>query len=100
MDKSFLPIGSVVIIEGCFDYIMITGYLSIDKEKPDQMYDYCGCLYPLGEDGNRSLLFNREDILDVVFKGYINNQCEKILSKFDKKVTLESKKELLDKIEK
>ena len=46
--EKFLPIGSVVILEGGTKKIMITGFCSISEMDRTQVYDYSGCIYPEG----------------------------------------------------
>ena len=45
--EKFLPIGTVVMLEGGTKKLMITGFCVIPDEKK-QVYDYVGCLYPEG----------------------------------------------------
>ena len=59
MNKKFLPIGTVVLLKGGVKKLMITGFMSVEKENINKAYDYCGCLYPEGVlSSNNSFLFN------------------------------------------
>ena len=84
--NDFLPIGSVVLLKNNPNMIMIIGYLmsSIDDDKNNRQYDYCGCLYPNGMTKNNYYLFNREVILKVYFKGYIDQIGIKVLNDISK----------------
>ena len=85
MYKDLLPIGSIVILKGGNVKLMITGrILSDDKEQ--NIYDYVGCIYPIGitaEDDQ--YFFNRDGIERVLFIGY-QDEDELTLKKevFDK----------------
>lgn len=70
--EKFLSIGSVVRLKKDHKLIMITGYLPQDNVN-NQMYDYSGCLFPNGLNPNDILLFNRNQIDNVLFLGYQTN---------------------------
>ena len=46
MKKDILPLGSVVLLNGGTKKVMIIGYCMKTPEKPNKMYDYCGCVFP------------------------------------------------------
>lgn len=69
IEKKFLPIGTVVQIIGSDKKVMICGRQQKDVESGDK-YDFIGCEYPLGLDGENLLLFNLEQILMIYFLGY------------------------------
>ncbi|MCR5237954.1 MAG: DUF4176 domain-containing protein [Lachnospiraceae bacterium] len=70
MYKDLLPIGSVVLLKEAKTRLMITGRI-IASEKNDQIYDYSGCIYPLGITDNEGFyFFNRDDIERVYFIGF------------------------------
>ena len=73
MFDKLLPIGSVVLLQGGTKKLMIIGLKPVAQEKPDDIYDYIGVLYPEGFLSNEyNFLFNHDDICDVVFVGYDN----------------------------
>lgn len=75
MKKEFLPVGSVVLLKGGTKKVMVTGFCSIDKDNVDEMYDYNGCLYPEGIiNSNEIELFNHEQIDQVFFRGFENEE--------------------------
>ena len=45
MKKDILPLGSVVLLNGGTKKVMIIGYCMKTPEKPNKMYDYCGCVF-------------------------------------------------------
>lgn len=84
--EKFLPIGSVVILEGGTKKIMITGFCSISEMDRTQVYDYSGCIYPEGYlSSNQICLFNHDQIEKVFFTGYESEE-EKEFKKSLKKI--------------
>lgn len=77
--KSFLPVGSVVLLEGAEKKIVIIGVMPVKHMNSGEevAYDYMGVPYPEGFIGSESaLLFNHESIKDTVFLGYSNEERE------------------------
>ena len=73
----FLPIGSVVRLEGGNKRLMITGYAPMAEEEPEYVYDYCGCLYPEGViRSEENYVFDHEDIEEVYFIGYEDEESK------------------------
>ncbi len=73
--EGFLPIGSVVKIKDTPDQLfMIFGWLQKSTAK-EEIYDYIAVMYPEGL-ANKilSFYFNDEDIEEVLFKGWQNEQ--------------------------
>ena len=74
MNKELLPIGSVVLLNGGKKNVMVIGYLAIPNENKNVVYDYSACLYPEGVlSSEQTLVFNHEQIENIIFKGY---ECE------------------------
>ncbi len=68
--KKYLPIGSVVLLNGAEKRLMICGRLQTDVST-DKQYDYSACLYPEGLIDSKELyMFNNEDINNVYFIGF------------------------------
>ena len=79
--KSYLPIGSVVLLKNGSKKVMIYGRRQkrVNEEKE---YDYIACLYPEGNiNENYMYLFNNEDIDTVVFRGYSDGEEEAFVNK-------------------
>jgi len=73
--EKYLPLGSVIILKEQTAKIMITGYTVMSNEGEDKVYDYIGCLYPVGYMGNEKMvLFNHEDIGKVYCVGYSDDE--------------------------
>ena len=69
--KKFLPVGSIVRVKKMDFDMMITGFCIGDVRKKDTLYDYSGCMYPIGiMDVNKPFLFFHSDIENVVYYGY------------------------------
>lgn len=80
MFEKLLPIGSVVLLRGGTKKLMIIGIKPVAAEKPDEIYDYIGVVYPEGFLSNEyNFLFNHGDICDVVFTGYHNVEREEFM---------------------
>lgn len=77
--KVYLPIGSVVILNNGTKTLMIYGRRQMAKSN-GRIFDYIGCLYPEGNINEQYMyLFNHEDIKEVIFKGYMNEDENKFL---------------------
>ena len=76
IDK-YLPIGSVVMLDGGEKRVMITGYACTSDDEPDVVYDYMGCLFPEGiVSTDENLLFNHDQILVLYHLGLIDEEEE------------------------
>lgn len=69
IERKFLPIGTVVKIIGSEKKVMICGRQQRYSES-EKIYDFIGCEYPLGLDGENVILFNVDQILMIYFLGY------------------------------
>ncbi len=66
----FLPLGSIVILKKGTLKIMIDGYLQVDVNDKNKVYDYIGCIYPCGSiRSDFNILFNHEDIDEIIAIG-------------------------------
>lgn len=67
---NYLPIGSIVRLQGGKKRIMIYGRKQIQKETQKE-WDYIGCLYPEGNiNESYTYLFNHNHIEKVYFLGF------------------------------
>ena len=99
MKDKFLPIGSVVLLNGAKKRLMITGYAQIDLEKNDKIYDYCGCFFPEGVIASDKLfVFDHKDISQVFFTGYSDEEQQKFNERLVLNFTQETKNKLMDSI--
>lgn len=80
--KELLPIGSIVRLQNGQKRLMITGVLQSKDDELDKQYDYLGILYPEGHiGGDFQYLFNHEDIDEIVFRGYEDQERQVFLDK-------------------
>ena len=78
--EKYLPIGTVVLLQGGEKTIMIYGRQQIQTET-DEVFDYVACLYPEGNiDAEYTYLFNHSQIREVVFMGLVNDEEKEFLS--------------------
>lgn len=84
----FLPIGSVVLLKNGRKKVVIMGVMPSKRTADGKMvlYDYLGVPYPEGYMGAKTgLLFRHDDISEVIFTGYTNEERDiysKVLSDF------------------
>ncbi len=75
MEEKYLPIGTVVLLNGGTKRIMITGFVSMSPDTGDRIFDYSGCLFPEGfYDYNEVLVFDHSQIAKVFFKGLVDEE--------------------------
>ena len=71
MNTTLLPIGTVLLLKESTKRIMIIGVCQRSAEKPDEIWDYSGCLFPEGYIGpDKVFLFNNDQIDKVFDMGY------------------------------
>lgn len=76
-EKKFLPLGSVVIIDGGIKKMLIIARGAFTNIKGEMRYfDYGACTYPEGVIGDAMLYFNHENIQTVVSEGYQDEEEE------------------------
>lgn len=82
----YLAIGSVVTLRGLPKKAMVIGFQPQSREDPADKNDYIGLLFPEGFlDAESFLLFDKSDIVDVVFTGYENTESrefDEVLKRF------------------
>lgn len=68
--EKYLPIGTVVMLDGGTKRVMITGFCSITEEDKTKIWDYSGCLYPEGLiNSNQLCLFDHSQIKKLYHLG-------------------------------
>jgi hypothetical protein len=84
MNNKYLPIGSIVLLNGGNKKIMINGYCQVAQEKPDKVFDYRGCPFPEGIlDDKGVALFDASQIKEVCFEGLKNNDSIDFLDRLE-----------------
>lgn len=78
--QKILPIGTIVKVGVGEDLLMIINRYPLTMINGVKgYYDYSSCIYPIGFDVNsEQYFFNHEDIIEVVFEGYVNPMEEKL----------------------
>ena len=89
--RKYLPIGSVILVKGGKQKLMITGYMGENYEKDWPIFDYIACLYPQGIVSSKSnLLFNHVDIEEICFLGYSDDEQKQYIEFLNKNSEMES----------
>lgn len=69
--ERYLPLGSIVVLNGSVKKMMITARgLIAPVGEENKVFDYGGIFYPEGVMGDKMAFFNQKDIYKVVFQGY------------------------------
>ena len=85
MSKDYLPLGSIVLLNGGKKKLMITGYAVSTPEYPDEIFDYCGCMYPEGTIRSDTIcVFNHSEINKIIFRGYLDKEEKEYLENLKK----------------
>lgn len=73
--KKYLPLGSVVLLNGGTHRVMVVGFCTIDETVDSKMYDYMGCFYPEGIFSFENMLaFNHRDVQKIFYMGYSDKE--------------------------
>ena len=73
----FLPIGTVLYVKGGFEKVMIVSRgLMVNIGESNHYFDYGACRYPQGLIKDEIMYFNKEDIANVVARGYEDENSE------------------------
>ena len=80
-----LPIGTIVLLKEGEKRLMINGIKQTNANGDGKEYDYLGILYPEGHIGDDfQYLFNHEDISEVIFRGYEDDERNEFITKLVK----------------
>ena len=83
MKHHFLPLGSIVLLKEAKRYVVIIGYAVVEEGSKD-VWDYLGCAYPIGVvSPDKNLLFNKNQIEKVVFKGFLDEEGNKFINQLE-----------------
>ncbi len=82
-----LSVGTVVILKGGKRKVMIISRTPLSNENGViGYYDYGACLYPDGQTNQDIYFFNREDIANVVFEGYVDDMEIEYRKKYEEQI--------------
>ena len=100
MEEKYLPLGTVCRLKNGEKTLMIIGFTQGDPEQIGKIFDYSGCFYPEGIiSSDINFLFNHDQIEEILFKGFINNDelnFKRRLTELVTKGTIDGKKIELD----
>ena len=86
-DYKYLPIGSVVLLNGGIKKVMIIGYKAKTTSasnvgNEELVWDYSGCIYPEGLfSSDRILLFNHSQINKLFYTGFQDEEQIEFMKK-------------------
>lgn len=82
-----LPIGSIVRLKNGNVKLMILNRAPLyNKDGVTGYFDYSACIYPTGKIENGAYFFNKENIEEVYFEGYKDEQEELFREEYKKKL--------------
>lgn len=88
--RDLLPIGSIVLLKNGEKRLMITGIMQgeiVGLFRKIKTYDYIGVIYPEGYiDDTMRYLFNHDDIVNVLFRGFEDEERIKFISDLAKEI--------------
>ncbi len=85
-----LPLGSIVYLNGSIAPIMIIGFCVSKPGVDNEIFDYLGCLWPMGVlDTSKNFIFNHSDIKKIALKGYSDKTEKKYKKILNDKVLKE-----------
>ena len=93
--NKYLPVGTVVMLNGGSKRVMITGFCSMPENDEQKIYDYSGCMYPEGYASSKQIcLFDHNQIAKIYHLGLVDDEETKFkqnLNDIIKKMELMSK---------
>lgn len=91
--ETVLPIGSIVYLKEGTKKLMILNRAPIIEEDGEQLlFDYSGAIYPIGLNPEEVFYFNDEDIDEVVFEGFKDEEETRFIQLYEKWVEKEGSK--------
>ena len=85
--QKYLPLGSVVILNGGIQKLMIVGRgLNVKKDNETFFFDYGGVLFPQGLTGDQLIYFDHVGVAKVVSYGYMDEDSAIIDDQLEKYV--------------
>ena len=87
-ERTALPIGSVVRVREGVEPVMIVNHCPVTEKDGKQGYfDFGAVSLPLELINQNIIFFNKEDIDEVLFFGYIDRRFQDFLSRYDEEVS-------------
>lgn len=92
VDSQLLPLGSVVRTSGAKRLVVVARGLMLTVEGQSAYFDYGACVYPEGMIGDSMVYFNAEDVVEVVYEGFTDDEdraCIESIGQIARTVMLE-----------
>ncbi|HIC0542755.1 TPA: DUF4176 domain-containing protein [Streptococcus agalactiae] len=87
-----LPVGSVVyLIDGNQKLVIVNRGAIVEQEEQEVYFDYLSGIFPEGLNLEQVYYFNQEDIDEVVFEGYHDEEEERVSRLIEKWKNTEGK---------
>lgn len=85
--KKILPIGSIVRLNNGAQKLMIINRAPLyNNEGNIGYFEYSACLYPSGQTNQNVFFFNEENIAEVLFTGYSDEDEQKFCELFEAEI--------------
>ncbi|ALD71413.1 DUF4176 domain-containing protein [Streptococcus gordonii] len=83
-ERKHLPIGTVVRVKNWDQNLMITSLFPITEKFGKRGYfDFGATLLPLGVSNDEMAFFNKEDIEEIIFLGYVDVHFQQLIENYD-----------------
>ncbi|KXF71674.1 DUF4176 domain-containing protein [Enterococcus faecalis] len=90
--ETILPIGSIVYLkEGTKKLMVLNRAPIIEEEGKQLLFDYSGAIYPVGLNPEEVFYFNKEDIDEVVFEGFSDEEEDRFVQLYEEWLKKEGK---------
>ncbi|WP_431770470.1 DUF4176 domain-containing protein [Streptococcus gallolyticus] len=87
-EREHLPIGTVVRVNGDSQNLMISTLFPVtEKDGQKGYFDFGAVPLPLGVVSQDLVFFNKEDIEEILFLGYIDVSFQQLIANYDELVT-------------
>ena len=81
---NYLPIGSIVLVNDGEKKMMIIGYKVRSAEDSDKVWDYLGCIYPIGVFSKKvNFVFDHKEIREICFSGFSDEEHKKLVDRLN-----------------
>lgn len=85
--EQLLPIGSIVTLKNGGQKLMVISRAALYNNQGTLGYfEYSACVYPFGHTNQNAFFFNSEDVDEVVFRGYEDEDEENYQKIYRKKI--------------
>ena len=86
-NRTVLPIGSVIRVKDSTEPLMIVNQCPVtEKDGVQGYFDFGGVTLPVGLIDQRLIFFNKEDIEEVLFVGYIDRRFQDFLIQYNENI--------------